>query len=471
MESKNKNWNIYHAKNIKRIRKTENRIKSKYVHSENNNHLGKILQLIYLKFATIQFCSFFKKEFYLKNLFKNKIYKICFEKDWNFFLQKKANLIFLSKKGQLQFDAISGEIINVLNLNNKISGKKNHFKISKNNNTLILFKYNLVLFDNKTKRKKKKLHVLFRIKFIIRKNIIYVLDNVGKFLIATINKNVINELIRVNPKNTRSINLKKIMYCNDILIITKPDRNRIFVYFLKKWKNSFFFRNPLFFSLRKLPNFMKFISIKKQLFIFLHFNILTLPIQIGINLSCKYENKSFSEVNHYKTITTLFMQNIYEDTCLFLIEGDTVKRVKFRKQYNKGLNLVFKKCKKKIILSTGIIDNCLKKIEDLFKYKLYQNTISENLFIGEFKNFLNNIKPITVNPLLTFILRLFFSFKEKALKNILLTVLIFQYHILTLKNNFFFLGSLSKLLKNHKLLEYELLLIRAYVLVSFGNFE
>lgn len=156
MESKNKNWDIYHAKNTKRIRKAENRIKSKYVHSTNNNHLGKILQLIYLKFTLIQICSFFKKEFYLKNLFKNKIYKICFEKDWNFFLRKKANQIFLSKKGQLQFDGISGEIINVLNLNNKISGKKNHFKISKNNNTLILFKSNLVLFDNRTKKKKKK---------------------------------------------------------------------------------------------------------------------------------------------------------------------------------------------------------------------------------------------------------------------------------------------------------------------------
>jgi len=467
MKQGKKNLNIDQVTDIKRHKETENRFKSYYYNPKfKKNYLSECLCPIYLKFNLLHLYLSLKKEYYIKNFFKNKIYKFCFLKDFFFFLYRKTHLSFLSRKNQVQFDIISGEILNITTLNKKFEDKKIQFKISKKNKILVLFNYQFLIFDFKTRKKIKKVHVLFKIKFMICKDILYILNKSGKIVVTLLNKNLTRNLILTKSRNVRSINLKKIIGCSEIIVITKYNIDRIFIYFLKNWENIFFLRNPIFFIFQKLPNFIKFICIKKYFFIVLQFNNLILPFQITFNATSKIKQKNRLKPKCNKNISSISRQILHYNIFLFKTQKNHLKKIKSTKQKNKGLILVFKSCKKKTILTPTLFENYLIKIKDLLKYKLYKNTISTNLHGNNLKIPFNRINTVSLNPHLTFLCRIFSSFQKIPLKNVFDMILIFRYHLASLKYNFHFRGCWSKFLQIKRVVECEIFLIRAYVLYS-----
>jgi len=467
MKQKKKNLNIDQVTDIKRYKETEKRFKSYYFNPKfKKNYLSECLCPIYLKFNLLHLYLSLKKEYYIKNFFKNKIYKFCFLKNLFFFLHRKAHLSFLSKKNQVQFDIISGEILNITTLNKKFKDKKNKFKISKKNKILVLFNYQFLIFECKTRKKIKKVHFLFKIKFMICRDILYILNRSGKIVVTLLNQNLTKDLILTRSRNIRSINLKKIIGCNEIIVIIKYNIDRIFIYFLKNWENIFFLRNPIFFTFQKLPNFIKFICIKKYFFIVLQFNNLILPFQITFNATCKIKQKHTLKPKCYKNISSISRQILHYNILLFKIQKNHLKKIKSNKQKKKDLILVFKNCKKKTILTPSLFENCLIKIKDLLKYKLYKNTISSNLHGDNLKIPFNRINAVSLNPQLTFLCRVFSSFQKIPLKNVFDMILVFKYHLASLKYNFHFHECLSKFLQIKRVVECEMFLMRAYVLYS-----
>ena len=161
---------------------------------------------------------------------------------------------------------ISGEILNNINVNNTLLEYKSRFKCFKKKNILFLLFAKFLIFNIKKKKKIKTLGFWSKTKLVSLRNNIYILNNIGKFLILKTTKRYINDLITLKFKNSYNINLRKTIGDKCVILTVNSSNCQTFMFFLKKWKNFLFFRNPIFLKFGPLINNIKFISMKKCLF-------------------------------------------------------------------------------------------------------------------------------------------------------------------------------------------------------------
>lgn len=424
---------------------------------------------IYVKLNFNYFFKFLNQKIYIKNSFKKKNYKLPFKKDLKKVNKDRNFLNAFEKNSFIKIDMISGEILNKTGIHNTFIKYKSRFNFLKKKDNLFLLHAKFLILNIKKKKKTKRFSFRSKTKLVSLRNNIYILNNNGKFLIIRNKMKHINDVITLNFKNSYNLNLRKITGDKIVILTVNSNKCQSFIFFLTKWRNFLFFRNPIFLKFDSLINNMNFISIKKLLFFFLYFNSIILPIQINLKSTCLLKKKSKNTVFYYKQ--TLSSLNFYGGAKKNdpLIQLNLMKKCNLLKFKKKHLVLTFKKYKKKNYIAKEIIRNLLIKIEKMFKYKLYKNGDPGLTILNSIKKFLNKLEPKFTNPLINFVIKTLFIFDKNFLKNSLLIGEIFRYHFLSLKNNEFFFGFISQIFNYSLLPEHEILFksIDEYILRGY----
>ena len=75
------------------------------------------------------------------------------------------------------------------------------------------------------------------------------------------------------------------------MVVVRFNKNQILIFFLKKLKKFLFFRNPIFFYFAKRTSFIKFICLKKYLFLIIYFKTLAIPIKLNLKYTKHLKKK------------------------------------------------------------------------------------------------------------------------------------------------------------------------------------
>lgn len=159
-------------------------------------------------------------------------------------------------------------------------------------------------------------------------------------------------------------------------------------------KKFLFFRNPIFFNFAKKANFMRFVCLKKCLFLIIYFKSLAIPIKLNL----KYFNhlkkkKVFKRFCRYSNFFIKF--NVKEEISWNKIKLKLIKKYSLDICKKKVLNLIFKNCLNVNRNSADLVEHLFFNLKVLFKFKLYENLKKGILNIKLVKRFFGKL-PIEI---------------------------------------------------------------------------